>query len=536
MNNFYNIKPNKVEYNECIIKGICSVSPTLSAIQGLMFTYLQEMAFYILKLYDLGARNESIKDNFLNFFSIIMTKSEYNFENLKEVILIMDNDIKKLKLLYKDLCLAKNKQFKYLKSSIKLKPDFNITDIIIQGQKCSAEFKKALSEEQKNLFEIILIITKSIYLYIMELKELNEDIEYYYKILLSAVKTASFYSMAAEQIEKKIKEYSNIDHELMKLTYEKRKDAFGDFIETEVSFSQRPGKAILVVGTNVKELEMILEATKDRNIDIYTHGQMIVGHTFSKLKRYPNLIGHYGHGEQYNLFDFAEFPGAIFLTKHSLVKVEQFYRGRIYTTDLVPPSGVVRIRDNDFEPLIQSALHAEGFEEEIYQKTIKAGFIEEAVFTRIHEIAEKMEKNEIKHFFGIGVPNNTEEQKKYMTEFVKLLNKECFSVSFSYANNISNVFYINIDYGFPIIYSALEILSKALGGMEKLNPIMMFTRCEPHTISNLFTMKFMGINKIYFWGCSPNLMNPVLVDLVKEKLGIKGYTNPKSDFEQMIKD
>ena len=55
---------------------------------------------------------------------------------------------------------------------------------------------------------------------------------------------------------------------LVRLAQEER---YGKMQEAEVSFSTVPSKAVLVVGSNIRELETILEALKNTEIDVYTH-------------------------------------------------------------------------------------------------------------------------------------------------------------------------------------------------------------------------------------------------------------------------
>ena len=104
----------------------------------------------------------------------------------------------------------------------------------------------------------------------------------------------------------------------MKLLRNKQEERYGKQRVNEVSYSTTPAKAILVVGSNIRELEDVLEAVKNQNIDVYTHDEMMIAHTFPKFAEYKNLKGQYGQGLENCLLDFATFPGPIVLTRHSL--------------------------------------------------------------------------------------------------------------------------------------------------------------------------------------------------------------------------
>lgn len=49
------------------------------------------------------------------------------------------------------------------------------------------------------------------------------------------------------------------------------------------------GPFIVVTGHDLKDLELLLEQTKDKGINIYTHGEMLPAHAYPKLNKYPHL-------------------------------------------------------------------------------------------------------------------------------------------------------------------------------------------------------------------------------------------------------
>ena len=80
------------------------------------------------------------------------------------------------------------------------------------------------------------------------------------------------------------------------------------------------GKAILVSGHDFLDLITLLEETKDKGINIYTHGEMLPAHSYPKLRAYPHLVGNYGGAWQNQQQEFAAFPGAILMTSNCLVE------------------------------------------------------------------------------------------------------------------------------------------------------------------------------------------------------------------------
>jgi hydroxylamine reductase len=67
---------------------------------------------------------------------------------------------------------------------------------------------------------------------------------------------------------------------------------YGHPIPTPVPLNPRQGKAILVSGHDIKQLEGLLKQTADTGITVYTHGELLPAHGYPKLKQqYPHLYG-----------------------------------------------------------------------------------------------------------------------------------------------------------------------------------------------------------------------------------------------------
>lgn len=530
-----NNKHQKTEEETCMLTGTCSISPFLSSMHGVILVYLEELAFYLVELKTLGTTNETIKEDIIQVFSEVITNIEYHQEKLNHSISTIYKDLYNAKEVYKHLCQKNNVTPSYLKSSIKISKSFTVTQAIEQGQKFFSDKVKNLDEEQKKLIEIMLILAKSICIYATELNWLNADNNEAYEVMIEILSLMNFEAFSSKNLEEIIEKYTKLDHNFMLKVFEAKKALFGKFIASEVTVSTRPGNAILVSGNNLKELELILKATKDKDIDIYTHGEMIIAHAFEKLKAYPNLVGHFGKGIEYSISDFAKFKGAIFLTKLSLHKIKHMYHGHVFTSDANAPTGINVIKENDFKPLIQAAFSSKRFTKLHEHDSIEVGIDEECFIQKIHEIADKVDTNEIKHVFMVGVPNKTEAQKEYFREFLDLLNDDCFALSFTDTTNRENMLYINVDYSTPFVYIALNIFMQRKS-FEKMKSVVFYTKCEPHTIPTIFNMKYMGINDIYFTNCPPDFIDPFLTNWVKQTHQLKSYTNPQSDFEDMLKE
>lgn len=528
---------HKLEFDECSIKAVCSASPTLSAIQEVILLHLKELSFYLLELKKMGACNEVMKHCILDTLSLIVINSNLNQKQYKELILSLENNLSQAKKLYKEECEKNEKNPHFIKSHFKHNKDFSLSGGIKKGEKYIKERVTTLSIEQKNLFDIMLMILKSTYIRAFELVKLGEDPKAACMAVLSMLNAMNFTDTPEEKIIAQIDNNSSVFYDTLRGLIAKKEECYGKMSQNEVSFStSAPAKAIMVVGCNIKELEMVLKATDGRGVDVYTHGlDMLMAHTFPKLRGYKHLKGHFGQWCDNALLDFVMFPGAILMTRHAVQKTEYLYRGRLFTTDLIAPIGVIRIDNEDFEPLIQAALTAKGFRKGQQRPSRQVGFSEEALSKKVNEVMDKMEKGEIKHIYVVGLLNYEDEHKDYFDKFFKLVPKDCFIFSFAHSKNGKNIMHLDSIFDYTLLCMLLELLSKRKP-LREISMSVFLTSCNRHTVATIFSLKKLGVKNIYMSKCQPNLANPSLIETMKNKFGVKEFFDPKEDIENTFGD
>lgn len=523
--------------NLCSSKGICSPSPTISFLHEVLITYLQDLSFYLLKLKDLGITNENIKGSIINMLSSITIDLESNNDYFLNSLKTIYNSLTEARNLYQTICQDRNIPTDLQKLKLKNPEKTTYNEVIKLGQKLSFNRSKIYNNEQKNLFDLTLNVIKSSCVHIEELKELivdegNEEEDRVFWEIIKILNARNQKVLSLLELKEMTENIAKIDHELLHKLHKRRERMYGNIVPTEINTTTKPGKIILVSGSNLKELELLLEATKGRGIDIYTHGHMLMAHTFPKFKTYKHLVGHWGRGIESHLLDFAEFPGAILVTKHSFLDLENLFRSRIFTTNVIAPKGVGLIKNNDFEPLIKSALDARGFNDSRTREPIKTTLDEKAILEKISQLAAKFKNKEFNQLIILGVSNHTRIQKEYYDKFLHLINEDMFVMSFSYTAKNKNILFIESDYGFPILYRSMEILLKEIS-IENLNPTILFNRCEVHTISNVIYMKTIGVKNMYFTDCQPTLINPAVIQTLRDMYNLDNYTAPEADYKRI---
>lgn len=524
----------KIENTECTAKGICSVNPALSSLHEVVLLHLKELSFYILKLNEFGIKNESIKNDILDALFSIVINAEYEQEKFRNIIKKLDTDIEDSKVLYKHFCEKSNTDIESLKTYFKHTKNFNLTDAIKKGEKYLIKKNSIYTNQQKNLHDLILFLLKSMSIKITELKRLERENDEYYYAVLSMLNLLNLSEFSEDLAKEEIRKFIKIYYKAAEDVFSTQIELYGEITPTEVSFSTIPGKAILVSGSDFKKLENVLKATQDKNIDVYTHGlEMLMTHSLPKLRDYPNLKGHFGFGINTSLIDFAEFPGAILMTKATLQRTEYLYRGRLFTLDPIAPIGIIKIKDQNFEPLIKSALSAKGFVHGKEKPSLKVGYSETEVYKKLDEIIDKIRKNEIKHLYILGLFNYANICTDYSTNFLKALPKDCYAISLSCGISNGNIYHIDSFYDYSLVYKILNYLGNKIP-LNELQLSILITRCDKHSIASVIYLKEIGVKNIYMCECPPALINPAMIKIIQEIFDIKEFTDPKKDIEETL--
>lgn len=516
------------QYDSCISKGICSINPRTSSLREVLVMYLKQLAFYTIKLKRLGLKNDATEGIILNTLSGLMSNLETGnaqfyktLMNLKVIIIESINT-------YKEICKSRDIEFQCVPSELKLNKQLSISELIQLGEREFSDKFKSVSEDKRNLFEVIFMILKSICINLVEIQSYGLDDERAYSEILYLLNTLNYPNSSVHIFKKKISKAIEIDFCLTKRLYRIKQERFGLQVEGEVSYSTRPNKCILVAGTNIQELKNVLDFTKDKDIDIYTHGEMIEVYTYPKFREYSHLRGQFGKGIENCLLDFATFPGAILIAKHSLETIEYLYRGRLFTTDNFVPQGVVKIKNNDFTPLVNSAISARGFKKGQTHSSMKLGCSEETLTEKMENVVDNMSK--YKNIIILPTEINTVAQKKYFESLLTQLNKETFIISLSEIKHKHDSIIISSVPDFYMLYRILEKIQQPAES-NNIGISIFVSKCDKHTISNMINLKKQGIKNVFLSKCTPIMLNPVLTETLQKEFDIRPTTSPNEDLK-----
>ena len=527
---FYN-SANNFEYNDCVSRGACSVSPNISSMQEVMYILLRQIAYYLIKLRDMGINKDDVVRDIISEIALIDAAKDLSEAQVlnsfsKEYINLVQTRKEYLKI-----CKEKNIECADLKNLLKLSPNTSLSNILKKGDKVYLQKYKKLNFGQKYHAEILFAVIKSVCVNLVNLYEMNKDCKNASNAVLDSLNFFNAHRVQHEKLKEKIEILAQQDIELLKLIYTTTTEKYGQIEETFVSYSTKPGKAILVSGSNLEDLHSVLEYTKNYDVDVYTNGNLLIAHAFPFFKKFENLKGHFGSGVLSTILDFATFPGAILLTKNESQNIEYLYRGRLFTTDDIAPKGVVKINNNNFEPLLKSAMQAKGFAKGREKNSEIVGYDENNLIDKIEEIASK-DYNKI---FIIGQSNLSIHQNDYFKKFYSSMPENTFAISFSNTPQQNNILPVNLGNDYALLYGVLQkIFEKIPVNSNKL--VFFLTKCDINSLSNIINLKMKGAQNIFLSECPPIVVNPSVLKSFAKLFRIHNITNPKNDIELIYKE
>jgi hydroxylamine reductase len=322
---------------------------------------------------------------------------------------------------------------------------------------------------------------------------------------------------------------------------------FGHPVPTPVRIEPLKGKAILISGHDLHDLEELLIQTEGKAINIYTHGEMLPAHGYPRLKKYAHLAGNYGGAWQDQKVEFAKFPGAILMTTNCIQEPQPAYKNRIFTSGHVGWPGVQHIADGDFSPVIQAALDAPGFSEDGPGKTILTGFGHNAVLGVADKVVDAVKSGAIRHFFLVGGCDGARSGRDYYTEFTESLPKDCVVMTLACGKYRFNKNEFGDIGGIPRLldigqcndaYSAIKIavaLSNAFGcGVNDLPLSLVLSWYEQKAVAILLTLLYLGIKNIRLGPTLPAFVTPAVLDVLVEKFNLMPIKTAEEDLRAIL--
>ncbi|QSX05758.1 hydroxylamine reductase [Sedimentibacter sp. zth1] len=529
----------------CTKMGVCGKTPEIAALQDLLIYQLKGISCYADNLLE---KKEKVDEYIIKFVEDVLftTLTNVNFDAEVHVKLLEKSQEIKDNLREKaDKNACYPEEATYNLSSAK-------SDMLKDAEKAGIMYNQNLDADIRSLRSTIIYGLKGVSAYAQEARDLGFQNEQVNNFFYKALKSTTDDTLSLEDMIRMTIRTGEIAVEVMKVLDEAHTTKYENPEPNKVNVHVKKGPFIIVSGHNLHDLEMLLEQTKDKGINIYTHGEMLPAHGYPSLKKYKNLVGNFGGAWQEQQKEFDDIPGCILMTTNCLMKPRESYKDRLFTTSVVGWDGVQYIEQKsdgtkDFTPIIEKALELGGFDKDEDRHEILVGFAHKATLSHAEDIIRLVKEGKIKHFFLIGGCDGARTGRNYYTDFAKMVPEDCIILTLACGKYRFNKLEFGDIEGIPRLldvgqcndaYSAVRIalaLSDAFEtDINHLPLSFIISWYEQKAVAVLLALLSLGVRDIYLGPSLPAFISPNVLQYLVDTFNIKAISTPEDDLKSCL--
>ncbi len=532
----------------CTIRGVCGKTEETAKLQDLLLYTVKSIALFSRELRKVEKVEKKVDYYLIN--SLFMTITNANFDNErigKEILkgLKLRDELWQISL---DSNIKIGDEFKpYLKSINELDTKEKMVDFA----SCIG-VERSKDEDIKSLREMIIYGLKGISAYAEHAYNLGHENEEIFKFIENTIIEVDKDENGIDKLVSFTMETGKYGVEAMSLLDKANTERYGHPQITKVNIGVRNNPGILISGHDLKDMEQLLEQTKDLGIDIYTHSEMLPAHYYPAFKDYPNFAGNYGGSWWHQTKEFEKFNGPILFTSNCIVPPRASslsYRKRIFTTNSAGLDGCIHIEKDEngsknFSKIIEVAKKCEG-PEEIEKGEIIGGFAHNQVFALADKVVEAVKSGAIKKFVVMAGCDARMKDREYYTEFAKALPNDTVILTAGCAKYRYNKLALGDIGGIPRVldagqcndsYSLALIAMKlqeifGLDDINKLPIVYNIAWYEQKAVIVLLALLYLGVKNIHLGPTLPGFLSPNVAKVLVEKFGIAGIGEVDDDIK-----
>jgi hydroxylamine reductase len=522
----------------CTKIGVCGKSHEVAALQDGLVAQLVDLSREAVQAREIGVSNAAM-DRFI-CRSLFTTLTNVNFDQEQITALIRRTAD------YRTDMRSRLQSAGKTPSPSESLPD-SLAGLIALGERSGIQSYPAADKDILSLKHIILFGIKGIAAYAYHAFELGREDQAIYRFIQDGLATLADENLTMEALVPMVLQCGQINLRAMELLDEGHTATFGHPVPTAVPLGVCKGKAVLVSGHDLQDLEALLVQTDGKGIHVYTHGEMLPAHAYPRLKKYSHFYGHFGTAWQNQAREFSDFPGPILMTTNCIQKPQASYGDRIFTSGPVGWPGVTHVSRTDFSPVIQKALASPGFPEDSTKGEVTVGFARNAVLGVADKVIDAVKQGHIRHFFLVAGCDGAKPGRNYYTQFAEQVPKDCviltlacgkfrfFDKSFGDIGGIPRL----LDVGqCNDAYSAVQIavaLSKAFNvEVNELPLSMILSWYEQKAVAILLSLLALGIKNIRLGPSLPAFISPNVLDFLVKQFDIKPISTPEADLKAIL--
>ena len=528
---------------------MCGKSPETAALQDLLVHAAKCISAYAHRARQLGVKDAGADAFVLDALFATVTNVDFDPERLAALIRRAGEVRDRVKAAYEKACDDAGKEADHPDCDACWQPAAELDGLIKQGQRVAITARRdAFGDDIVSLQELLIYGLKGAAAYAHHARTLGKEDDAVYAGFHEALNVLTRKAPDADELTGLCLKTGELNLKVMEMLDAGHTERFGHPEPTVVRVTPVKGKAILVSGHDLVDLEALLKQTEGKGINVYTHGEMLPALAYPGLKKYKHLAGNYGGAWQDQAREFDAFPGAILMTTNCIQRPRDSYKARIFTTGLVAWPGVTHVPDRaDFGPVIAAALAAPGFAGDAPEKTITIGFGRNAVLSVADKVIEGVKGGAIRHFFLVGGCDGAKPGRNYFTDFARQVPKDCVILTLACGKYRFNKLDFGDIGGIPRLldigqcndaYSAVQIavaLANAFDcGVNDLPLSLIISWYEQKAVAILLTLLHLGIKNIRLGPSLPAFVSPNVLNVLVEKFSIQPITTPEEDLKAIL--
>ena len=529
----------------CTKRGVCGKTPEIANLQDLLIYQLKGISCYAKEILDKGGNIDQEVVKFVEN-GLFTTLTNVNFDPEVHI-----NLLKKSQKIKEKLRKIAPKG-EYPEQAI-----YNLSDskdeMLKDAIKAGIMYDDSLDQDIRSLRSTILYGLKGIAAYGHQARFINfidKEVDNFY---FKALEATTNNKLSSEDLIELTMKTGNIAIAVMKLLDDANTSKYKNPTPHKVNVTLKKGPFIIVSGHDLRDLEMLLEQSEGKGINIYTHGEMLPAHGYDGLKKYNHLAGNFGSAWQNQQKEFDDIPGCILMTTNCLMQPRESYKDRIYSTSVVGWEGIKHIKADedgykDFSEIINKALELGGYDEDEECKEILVGFGHKATLSNAEKIVSAVNDGNIKHFFVIGGCDGARPGRNYYTDFAKLVPKECIILTLACGKYRFNKLEFGEVAGLPRLldigqcndlYSAVKIATSLADAFDtNVNSLplsIILSWYEQKAVADLLALLALGIRGIYLGPSLPAFLSPNVLQYLVDNFDLKPISTPDEDLKSCLR-
>jgi hydroxylamine reductase len=527
----------------CTVQGVCGKQPEVAALQDLLLYMLMGLSQVAVE-----GRKHGVIDGDVNVFTVqasFSTLTNVDFDPIRFIELIKQAAEKRdrIKAKVKDAggdTTSLGKAFHFI-------PEKTLDGLLKQAESVGLKSYPGDDPDILSLKHTVLFGIKGVSAYSDHAQILGQEDDSVYAYIHEGLAAIQRDDLSLDQWVDMALRCGGAAVKAMKLLDKGNTETYDHPVPTQVPLGHRKGKAILVSGHDLQDLDKLLQQTEGMDINIYTHGEMLPTHGYPKLKKYNHFYGHYGTAWQNQIKEFPSFPGAILMTTNCIQRPKNDYKDNIFTSGMVGWPGVTHIADQDFKPVIDRALALPGFEDDADSGEVTVGFARNAVLGVADKVIEAVKNKDIRHFFLVAGCDGAKPGRNYYTEFVEKVPQDCIILTLAcgkfrfYDKKLGDIGGIPrlLDAGqCNDAYSAIQIATALAGAfnvaVNELPLSLIISWYEQKAVCVLLALLHLGIKGIRLGPSLPAFITPNVLDTLVNNFDIKPITSADEDLKAIL--